>query len=129
MILLLYSILVLAGSFWTALYDTGRIKVKKIDLNHASRFFFRCLFIGAVSLLAASGKWTFLIYMLYFSAVFYIPFDVFLNLLRGLPYWYLGKGAVYDRFWQKLISNKKWAGICALVVESTILVFAYFSIQ
>lgn len=97
---LLYTMLVLATAVANAFIDAYLIKKKwgKIkSLNHNSRAFIRiCVF--------ATGMWLLFDYTffrpfligLYSLFLFNIVFDLLLNRLRGLPWYYDGKDAITD---------------------------------
>ena len=110
---LLYTMLVLATAVANAFIDNYLIKKKwgKVkSLNHNSRSFIRmCIFaLGIVFIFGESGEiynslWEFLkslykpfILGLYSFFLFNIVFDLLLNRLRGLPWYYDGKDAITD---------------------------------
>ena len=106
--------LVLATAVANAFIDSYLIKKKwgKVkSLNHNSRAFIRiCVFaLGIVFIVVESGEiynslWEFLkslfkpfIIGLYSFFLFNIVFDLLLNRLRGLPWYYDGKDAFFDK--------------------------------
>jgi len=111
---LLYTVLVLATAVANAFIDNYLIKKKwgKVkSLNHNSRTVIRmCIFtLGIVFIFGESGEiynslWEFLkslfkpfLIGLYSFFLFNIVFDLLLNKLRGLPWYYDGKDAITDR--------------------------------
>ena len=98
---LLYTMLVLATAVANAFIDSYLIKKKwgtVKSLNHNSRTFIRiCVF--------ATGMWLLFDYTffrpfllgLYSFFLFNIVFDLLLNRLRGLPWYYDGKDAFFDK--------------------------------
>ena len=115
--------LVLATAVANAFIDNYLIKKKwgKVkSLNHNSRSFIRmCIFaLGIVFIFGESGEiynslWEFLkslykpfILGLYSFFLFNIVFDLLLNRLRGLPWYYDGKDAFFDKLSNKL--NRKY---------------------
>lgn len=116
---LLYTMLVLATAVANAFIDSYLIKKKwgKVkSLNHNSRTFIRiCIFaLGIVFIFGESGEiynslWEFLkslfkpfLIGLYSFFLFNIVFDLLLNKLRNLPWYYDGKDAITDQISNEL---------------------------
>jgi len=91
MIILTFILLFILVS---AFIDYEHISSNQYIENHYSRWFLRCIFI-----LAVSRDLSDLIGM---SLLFSALFDGVLNAMRGRELLYLGKVALWDRFWGKI---------------------------
>ena len=81
--------LTLAFTLATAVVDAQTLKNGYI-YEHKSRFIQRLIFFMALGWYGIGG-----------ALIFAALFDQLLNALRGMPLWYLGDTAEWDKFWRK----------------------------
>jgi hypothetical protein len=95
--------LTLAFTLATAVVDAQTLKNGYI-YEHKSRFIQRLIFFMALGWYGIGG-----------ALIFAALFDQLLNALRGLPLWYLGDTAEWDKFWRKYPIAYKVAKVVMLV--------------
>lgn len=93
-------ILTIIFTLLSAYYDAQELKAGRYFKNHAPRALFRVLVLFIISVL-------FNTHVLILLSVFYLIFDISLNLMRGLSWNYIGTVAFSD----KLFSNIKYGWV------------------
>ena len=88
-------ILTIIFTLLSAYYDAQELKADRYFKDHAPRALFRVLILFIISVL-------FNTHVLILLSVFYLIFDVSLNLMRGLPWNYIGSVSISDIIFNKL---------------------------
>jgi len=77
----------------SAYYDSD-----KSIANHNSRFIFRAVIVGVLSLIEYTNHPLSIVLN---SAIFYALFDYSYNIFRGNDFFYIGNTATIDRLWRR----------------------------
>lgn len=88
-------ILTIVFTLLSAYYDAEELKAGRYFKDHTPRALFRVLVLFIISVL-------FNTHVLILISVFYLIFDISLNLMRELPWNYVGTVSVTDSTWQKI---------------------------
>jgi len=88
-------ILTILFTLLSAYYDAEELKAGRYFKDHTPRALFRVLVLFIISVL-------FNTHVLILLSVFYLIFDTSLNLMRGLPWNYIGTTAITDKIFNKL---------------------------
>jgi len=88
-------ILTIVFTLLSAYYDAEELKAGRYFKDHTPRALFRVLVLFIISIL-------FNTHVLILLSVFYLIFDTSLNLMRGVPWNYVGTVSVIDSTWQKI---------------------------
>lgn len=88
-------ILTILFTLLSAHYDAQELKAGRYFKDHTPRALFRVLVLFIISVL-------FNTHILILLSVFYLIFDISLNLMRGLPWNYIGTTAILDKIFNKL---------------------------
>ena len=111
----MHYILTIIFTLLSAYYDAQELKAGRYFKDHAPRALFRVLILFIISVL-------FNTHVLILLSVFYLIFDISLNLMRGLPWNFNGSTAFTDRLWAK-IGGWKTQYIFKIILTITTITF------
>ena len=106
-------ILTIIFTLLSAYYDAQELKAGRYFKDHTPRALFRVLILFIISVL-------FNTHVLILLSVFYLIFDISLNLMRGLQWNYVGNTSVLDRFKRRF---KKYTTVADIVSKIVLLIF------
>ena len=105
---------------FTAFIDAEMILKRQYIDSHRSRWLQRLTFFIAVGLNDFTNGFA-------SALLFSVLFDQVLNIMRGLPFWYLGTESEWDKFWTK----SKWLYVVAkflMLIASIVLFYITFEL-
>ena len=91
----MFYILTILFTLLSAYYDAVELKTGRYFKDHTPRALFRVLVLFIISVL-------FNTHILILLSVFYLIFDISLNLMRGLPWNFIGNTAWADRLFSNI---------------------------
>jgi len=91
-------ILTIIFTLLSAYYDAKQLKSGGYFNDHTPRALFRVLVLFIISVFTST-------HILILLSVFYLIFDTSLNLMRGLPWNYIGDTAIHDIIWSRYLGG------------------------